>query len=877
MPTSPSPWNGNRRSPPPIKSPRDRHANSPPHVDGGKRTIERAISGSHVADVNLTFTIDGAPRAVACVNDRIVWTADTDGGLRVRSFPKGTVLKDVAGRVGSSCSALLYVALQHQMWAAFEDGTARIYDIPTCALVNEFMVNPKSRLGKENKIHVLVELEGCVFMGCEDGCIVQRNALDSRLERLLRGHRGGVQALAVYVGPTGSVVFSGCSDGSVKGWDPYKNEDGVDRDATADAACIHTFRKGGARPSSPALSGAIRALEVVPHTNRIWSGGDDHTVRVWNLETLRCEAVLQDAHAAPVTCLLALASRMWTGDAQGCLLLWDMASLTVLQDLSSREQLDTGGLWFIKKMQPSMSWKVWTAGKKGGVQCWNAEASPILFHGSHVTQAGQARSTGEYGGSRSPSKAETWALLAQDDTDNMPCESVDIAQLGFNLACERGRLRLQHELQVHQLFEEENAFLKKRVQELEAERAASLSSQEAQRRQPSKSTLRSSEGDIVSILRHEREIIEKELELLRDENYALLRLLEQHTERREEGKYTQKGASQVVMEHRVRSELRQGDAPRGSPALSTSVSSSPSARRHGSSENVSTLRSAGRSVRQAARDPEDHGSRFAKEKKDPLHQSSQTEFRDEDLQAHVDDDLSMLKDQCDGYQAQIRRLIQEKEELQRALTDAEQKKMHNVKQNDEAQHMRNVVSSAQKDNSTTLVPTEVASLREELGKVRLICANKTAALFKLQKEIGVLKRAGGTPRGRDVASQSTTPSLDSHADASHGEPKSTPSPAPKIGHAARSFATTTTTATVSEENKFLQTSQDKHRAPAPPVEANLSPEAQNLALSVRLTDAESVITELEALLNRCVNQLAEEREARHRLEQRISGLEATST
>ncbi|CCW70342.1 unnamed protein product [Phytomonas sp. Hart1] len=870
MPISFSSWNDNRPHNPPVVHPSPQR---PEDWGFYSKDDGRTIGRAHVADVNLSFAINGVIRAAACVNERIIWTAEDDGGLWVRSLPKGTVLKHVDMCAGTFCSCLLYVALQHHIWVAFENGSARVYDAATCALISEFVVNPNSRLGQSNKIHVMVEVEGYVFIGCEDACIVKRNALDSHLECILKGHKGAVRALAIYVGPTGSVVFSGSNDGSVKGWDPYRNKNSADNDATDNVGCIHTFKTEAPRSSSMEPHGAIRALEVVPHTNRIWSGGDDHAVRVWNLETLNYEAVLQGVHAAPVTCLLTLESRMWTGDAQGCILLWDMASLAILQNLSSRERLDSGELWFIMKIQPATSWKVWTAGAKGCVQCWNAETSPILFHDSRTGEEEKAQSTGRDGSGRL-SKTEPWALVLQNDRENLPCDIIDVARLGFDLACGRGRLRIQHELQIHQLLEEENAFLKKRVYNLETARAMSLRSQDAQPSQSSKSPIRTSEDDIVSILRHEREIIEKELELLRDENYALLRLLEQHTESREKAKYIQKGVSQTVVGHRVKSESTQGDAPLGNATLSTSRSPSPSAQMHESSEHAGALRDSSRWARQMARDPEDCMSKFGKTKNESLQEPPDTESCNSEIRDHTKDNLSILRNQCNGYRTQIKRLVEEKEELQRALTNSKQKKMYDLKLNDNTQGMTNRASSGHKDISTRLEHNEVASLREELAKVKLISSNKTEALLKLQKELNTLKCVEETHSRHDAASQSVTPLRDSHADVSHEEHNLTPSPTRRTENTVRSSATSSND--VDKGANFSLSSRVKHQTTVPQDEDKLSPEAWNLALSVRLTDAESVITELESLLNGCMNQLAEERETRHHLEQKISVLQSTN-
>jgi len=43
----------------------------------------------------------------------------------------------------------------------------------------------------------------------------------------------------------------------------------------------------------PRHDGAVRALAVTPDGSRLVTGGDDHTIRIWNLASGRLERTLQ--------------------------------------------------------------------------------------------------------------------------------------------------------------------------------------------------------------------------------------------------------------------------------------------------------------------------------------------------------------------------------------------------------------------------------------------------------------------------------------------------------------------------------------------------------------------------------------------------------
>ncbi|XP_050340694.1 uncharacterized WD repeat-containing protein alr3466-like [Bactrocera neohumeralis] len=236
------------------------------------------VTNTFVADVQPTYTLRGVVRCVETINDRIAWTAEEDGTLKIRSLPKGTELKVLRGRPRTKCAALLYMEAQQQLWAAFEDGFVRVYSVVQSELVSEFSATETPGAAAT----ALLEVEGMVFLAGEDGSLTQWDCQSLRRLRALPGHLSSIRCLGCYMGPTGSVIFSGSDDSTVKAWDPYLESS---NNSSSSGNCMFVF--------SGHRKGAVRAIEVVNAVNQMWTAGDDATVRVWNLESLDCVAVLK--------------------------------------------------------------------------------------------------------------------------------------------------------------------------------------------------------------------------------------------------------------------------------------------------------------------------------------------------------------------------------------------------------------------------------------------------------------------------------------------------------------------------------------------------------------------------------------------------------
>lgn len=422
-----------------------------------------------VADVNPVYSVTSVVRCMEPVNDRVMWTAEYNGQLCIRALPKGTPIKDLQGRDGTYCTSLLYVEHEECVLAGFQDGYLHVYNARTTDLMQEKMQHGGG-------VNCMTVLEKSVFTGGADWKVCQWccSGGNITLERTLHGHRGGVRCFGIYEGPTGAVLFSGSDDGTIRAWDPYITATEMDPD-------IHTFH-GHDR--------AVLSIAVVSYANQLWSGGEDLTVRVWDMETLSEIATLRGGHTAPVSSLLVVESRIWSADKHGHILLWDITTRSPLQDISSR--IPTWGtaqgmILSMKRVQPTSAWKVWTASSNGTLQCWTAETVPVVFDEAPVARGmhrssgnGVAALTNGEAHRASVASSNERAAVMQQGTTEVPTSTSEMQDYIESLQeelreCkrdaktmyERYRLEVQRELEAQQLLIQENDRLRRRVHELE--------------------------------------------------------------------------------------------------------------------------------------------------------------------------------------------------------------------------------------------------------------------------------------------------------------------------------------------------------------------------------------------------------------------------
>ena len=63
--------------------------------------------------------------------------------------------------------------------------------------------------------------------------------------------------------------------------------------------------------------------------DKIWSGGEDKTIKVWSTLDMSCHETLK-GHKGPVYCMVHMDLHVWTGSTDSNILVWDVESYELL-------------------------------------------------------------------------------------------------------------------------------------------------------------------------------------------------------------------------------------------------------------------------------------------------------------------------------------------------------------------------------------------------------------------------------------------------------------------------------------------------------------------------------------------------------------------
>ena len=207
------------------------------------------------------------------------------------------------------CGAVAVSADGRTAVSGGDDGTVRVWDLAGTAA-------PRVLTGHDGRVRaVAVSADGrTAVSGGADGTVRVWDLAGTAAPRVLTGHTGWVDAVAVSA--DGRTAVSGGGDGTVRVWDlagtaaprvltghtgPVNGgggqrgraDRGQRRRATARCGC-GTWPGPPRRGCSPATTGAVLAAVAVSADGRtaVSGGGDDGTVRVWDLAGTAAPRVL---------------------------------------------------------------------------------------------------------------------------------------------------------------------------------------------------------------------------------------------------------------------------------------------------------------------------------------------------------------------------------------------------------------------------------------------------------------------------------------------------------------------------------------------------------------------------------------------------------
>ncbi len=214
------------------------------------------------------FELDGRPHVV---------TAGTDGLLRLWNLSNGNLHGMLRGHMAEvNCVTHLRFEDEPLGISASSDGTVRVWNLRSES-ARTLLSGHVGRVGVVTGIVVRGSLT--LVSGGDDRTIRLWDLASGREQQLLVGHTGAVRALACAEIDGRPRVASGGSDGSVRLWDVPGTED-LESGRTARRQVGRVELKGH---SGEVNTVAFAELDGVPV---LISGGDDRTVRVWDVRSL---------------------------------------------------------------------------------------------------------------------------------------------------------------------------------------------------------------------------------------------------------------------------------------------------------------------------------------------------------------------------------------------------------------------------------------------------------------------------------------------------------------------------------------------------------------------------------------------------------------
>lgn len=208
----------------------------------------------------------------------------------LHSWFSGNGLSMVA-RLEGHTKAVTGIALpsgSNKLYCSSKDKSLRVWDCNSgqCGAVLDF----------DDECGTLVNEGPWIFAGLRD--MIKAWNLNTQHELIIRGSGGQVNAITMFE----DILFAGMEDGTVLSW-----------------KCTSETSFSGA-PTS--LEGHTKSvLSLIVGAKRLFSGSADHTIRVWDTESLECVHVL-NGHTGDVTAVLCWDHYLLSGSLDKKIKIW---------------------------------------------------------------------------------------------------------------------------------------------------------------------------------------------------------------------------------------------------------------------------------------------------------------------------------------------------------------------------------------------------------------------------------------------------------------------------------------------------------------------------------------------------------------------------
>jgi ribosome biogenesis protein YTM1 len=206
----------------------------------------------------------------------------------------------------------------------------------------------------------------------------------SACDEICVGHTDGVLSLAVQ--PTGAMFASGSADRTIQLWSTTQKEE----DAGAGTGAARTGKRRRTGAEEPAtktplgqLLGSTAPVRTIawPERGRVFSAGDDHCIRVWDVETATNTATLSSSKVINDIAVSLATNRVAAGCFDGIVRMFDPradAAKVVTLNLKSHKRPVTCVAW-----APTNANQIVSGSQDGpghNLKLWDVRSSNIPIH-----------------------------------------------------------------------------------------------------------------------------------------------------------------------------------------------------------------------------------------------------------------------------------------------------------------------------------------------------------------------------------------------------------------------------------------------------------------------------------------------------------------
>jgi len=321
--------------------------------------LEIASLGGHKDIIqSLRFSPDGKRLAAGSYQVVTLW-----------NLPSGGLNKTLEGHT-DQVKALAVAPDGKTAYSASPDKSIRVWNLAEGKGVRQMTAPAPVNA-------IAVKADGTLLAaGGQDNLIHLLNVADGKLLATLKGHTGPVLNLAFT--PDGQRLASTSADGSARIWTVPSDTDLREAKAPDQVKAANPLTLSGHK-------GAVSALAITPDGQTLITGGDDATVRLWNLSD-GAPARTIEGHSAPVLALAVSPDghSLLSGSADKLARLFDLAKGT-------QRTVLTGHLAPVRAVgfAPKGD-QVVTAGEEGGLKVWDSTSGQGVIAFGHSAPANAA-------------------------------------------------------------------------------------------------------------------------------------------------------------------------------------------------------------------------------------------------------------------------------------------------------------------------------------------------------------------------------------------------------------------------------------------------------------------------------------------------------